>query len=194
MPNVPNKDIEEKLKLIEFVREAIQRDNQLREKYQTTEKFRFVRDRLQSLLETLEKSLPDISANQSKSSQGLASDETSVYVYLYNAQGLQFKTWQNLVTPKVFYEYSVNRPIYAEKSHIDSLLRTKTNKAQHAYLTIAIKREFIKPQDENAPKDAAGNSAIKVKEGSLNIKNVLAFTHQEIEYLIGEEGVLIKKN
>ena len=61
-----------------------------------------------------------------------------------------------MVSPKVFYEYSVNRPIYAEKQYIETLLRSKSDKFQHAYLTMAVKLgEIVKPN--TALKDASGN-------------------------------------
>lgn len=194
MPIASESDLEEKLKLIEIVREAIQMDNNLREKYQIVDKFRFVRDRLAGLLKLLEESLPTGAQHTDDSMRGMAEGEVLVYVYLYNAQGLQFRTWQNLVNPKVFYEYSVNRPIYAEKSYIETLLRTKTNKAQHAYLTIAVKPEFVfKAPEESAPRDIAGNPVIKVKEGSLHINKVISFMHLEQEYVLNADGELIKK-
>jgi hypothetical protein len=189
MPN----DTDEKLKLIEIIREAIARDNELREKFQIGDKFRFVRDRLQELLCNLEQSLPVVVGDKMQSLQAMAADEMAVYVYLYNTHGLQFRTWQNLVTPKVFYEYSVNRPIYAEKSQIESLLRTKTNKAQHAYLTVAIKRDQVIPYPaDSGPKDIAGNPVIKVREGSLRFEKLIAFTHQDQNYKLGADGELVK--
>jgi hypothetical protein len=191
---MPNRDTEEKLKLIEFVRDAIRQDNELREKNQIENKFRFVRDRLGSLLDTLEKSLPATAFSDNQNTKTAGEDEILVYVYLYNAQGLQFRSWQNLVNPKVFYEYSVNRPIYGEKNHIDSLLRSKTNKAQHAYLTVAVKRENVLVSAEaSTQQDVAGNPQIKVKEGSLRFDKVMNFTHQDQEYSVEETGEIVKK-
>lgn len=195
MPNQIDQNREEKLKLIETVRQAIQHDNELREKYEIGEKFRFVRDRLNTILETLETSLPKSTQGSAFSDRGVAADEVPVYVYLYNTQGLQFRTWQNLVSPKVFYEYSVNRPIYMEKAQIESLLKTKTNKAQHAYLAIAVKRDhIINVPEDGAQKDAIGNQLVKVKEGSLHIGKLIAFTHQGQDYVLDDDGQLVKKS
>ena len=194
MSTAADQDKEEKLKLIEIVREAIRSDNALREKHQIGEKFRFVRDRLNTLLQTLEESMPVANENKKGGSYVLKEGEVPVYVYLYNSQGLTFRTWQNMLGQKVFYEYSVNRPIYSEKSQMESLLRTKTNKAQHAYLTVAVKSEYVyKLPDDSAPKDAAGNPVIKVKEGSLQLDRLIAFTHQEQDYVLNENGELIKR-
>jgi intracellular multiplication protein IcmQ len=180
--------------LLGIVREVIQQDLVLREKYHIENKFRFIRDRLAALQDTLEKALAVSDRLQSAQGISLDADEMLVYVYLYNSQGLQFRTWQNLVTPKVFYEYSVNRPIYCEKEHVNALLRIKTNKAQHAYLTVVVKQEHvIQLPDDLTPKDSVGNPVIKVKEGSLRIEKLINFCHQEKEYILNPSGELVIK-
>ncbi len=192
MASSAENDRQEKLKLIEIVKQALQRDLELREQYGIGEKFRFVRDRLNTLLATLEKGLPAEGSLQSKRDI-LAEDEKLVYVYLYNTQGIQVRTWQTLVNPKVFYEYSVNRPIYDEKHNIEALLKSKTNKAQHGYLTVAVKQNCIL-KSANEHKDLLGNPVVKIKEGSLHYDRVMSFTHQDIEYTVQEDGSLVKKN
>ena len=96
-----------------------------------------------------------------------------------------------MFTPKVFYEYSVNRPIYAEKSHVESFLRSKINKHQHAYLTIMVNRDDITMLE--GPKDALGNPSIKVREGSLRFDRLVSFTHNEQDYVLNKYGELVKK-
>jgi len=177
--------------LINEIKDLISEDKALREKHQIGERFRFVKDRLNAILDSLEKSLPIVTQAEKKSSQEITSGDAIVYVYLYNAHGLQFKTWQNMLNPKVFYEYSVNRPIYAEKSFIDSLLRTKANKQQHGYLMVAVKKEMILPATEEM-KDVIGNPVIKVKEGSLKIEKLISFVHNEQQYVLNEKGELVK--
>jgi hypothetical protein len=181
---------ESKHQLVELVQEAIRRDNALREQYQIGEKFRFVRDRLQALLEQLEKHVRVI-VEEEKSSE-LEADETLVYVYLYNSQGIMLQTWLNMLTPKLFYEYSVNRPIYHDKSYIDLLLRSKVNKTQHAFLTVAVKQNSLL-RAEDASKDALGNPMVKIKEGALHFDKLVTFTHNGQEYTLSEERELIKK-
>ena len=176
-------------KLVELVREAVERDAVLRKKYKIGQKFRFVQDRLCTLLEQLEKSLPVMTQREQVSAE-IEADEVPVYVYLYNAQGTILRNWQTMLTPKVFYEYSVNRPIYAEKSDIEALLRSKSNKLHHAYLTVAVKSADIISRDS---KDTGGNRVIKVKEGVLYFKKLIAFTHNEQDYVLNAQGEFVKK-
>lgn len=172
-------------KLHHIVREMAQRDKDLREKYEVGDKFKFIRDRINALLSRVEDYLSSLEIEQKQESVSLSPDEVLVYVYLYNAQGSLFKTWQNMVSASVFYEYSVNRPIYTEKSHLEAYIRSKTNKNQHAYLVVAIKQSQImtsKPGQEL--KDTLGNPVVKVKEGSLHFDKLVAFIHQEQHYVV----------
>lgn len=184
---------DKKIKLIKIIRQAIENDNNLRDKYQMGEKFRFVRDRLHSLLERLEKQA-QMEKEEKKVVKGLAEGEMLVYVYLYNAQGTLLKNWQSMVTASVFYEYSVNRPIYADKAHVENLIKTKSNKAHHGYLTVIITRSNItQPISDISPKDINGNPLLKIKEGTLQFEKLVAFTHNHADYIVNEDGELVRK-
>jgi len=171
-------------KILQLMRQAIEEDEKLREKYEIGEKFRFVRERLKSLFNTLEIEVSSTLEAIKKADKGLSSDELPVYVYLYNIKGMDFRSWANMLTPKVFYEYSVNRPIYKDKSAIEGFLKLKTNKAQHAYLTVAIHPADIISEE---------GGLVRIKEGSLHFDRLLGFTHNDQEYTLNESGTLVKK-
>lgn len=183
---------EEKQKLVDLVRRAIERDNTLREHFQVGDKFRFVRDRLHALLEQLEKHIQTTTAEAKQQKAGVGEDEVIIYVYLFNAQGATLNSWMNMLTPKLFYEYSVNRPAYSDKKAIESLIRSKANKNQHAYITVPIKKKDIHEMEEQK-KDAIGNPVVKVREGAFVFDRMIAFTHNEMDYHLSETGVLVKK-
>lgn len=183
---------QEKQKLTELVRKAVELDNKLREEFQVGDKFRFVRDRLHALLEQLEKHLEATEVVAKVAGGTLEEDEVVVYVYLFNTQGLVLNSWLNMLTPKLFYEYSVNRPAYTEKNYIEALIRSKTNKNQHAYLSVAAKKKDIQIS-ETEKKDIIGNPIVKIREGGLQFDRLVAFTHMEFDYTLNEEGQLVKK-
>ncbi|HVY53068.1 MAG TPA: type IVB secretion system protein IcmQ [Gammaproteobacteria bacterium] len=178
-------------KLTHIIQTAIERDAELRQRYEVGEKFRFIRDRLQSLLDEVQKQPAAHATKKQKETVQVLEDEILVYVHLYNAQGLSVRTWQSIITPKAFFDFSVNRPIYKERSHVLSFIQAKPNRAQHGFLTIAVKVDRI-TSDENL-KDPMGYSLVKVKEGSLRCEKLLCFTHNENEYTLSEEGELVKK-
>lgn len=187
-------EVQEYERLIQLIREAIQQDADLREKYGVADKFRFVRDRLNGLLTHLEEQAKLLELEEQKLHQDKGpSDKTLVYVYLYNAQGTILRTWLTLLTPRVFYEYSVNRPIYQDKYHIDLLVRGKANKQQHAYLTVRVKQSDIISGGNSGSIDGLGNPVIKVREGSLQFENLVAFTHNGQDYVLSKQGEFVKK-
>jgi intracellular multiplication protein IcmQ len=183
---------EQREKLINIIREAVAGDNALREKFQVGDKFRFVRDRLQALLDQLEQHAETKQAEEIKRGVTLVEDEILIYVYLYNAQGVTLQTWVNMLTPKLFYEYSVNRPIYLDKNHIESLIRSKSNKMQHAFLTVAIKQKDV-IQNDRLPQDVLGHVIVKVREGSLKFERFIVLTHNENDYILDQSGILSKQ-
>lgn len=187
-------DKEQQEKLIQLVRNAVQRDADLREQYQIGDKFRFVRDQLQALLHQLEGDTASLTVVNEPTEQVLSAEDDLIYVYLFNAQGNDLRSWLTLLTPKVFYEYSINRPIYADKKHIEMLIKSKANKVQHGYLTMAVVRtDIVVATEDNKTNDAMGNPLIKVKEGALRFEKFITLTHNDHEYHLNEEGQLVRK-
>jgi hypothetical protein len=183
---------EQLIKLTEIVQAAIQRDMELRQRYEIGEKFKFIRERLNTLLTEVQQTSQDRKIKEKAlEAVTVEADEALVFVHLYNAQGLSIKTWESIITPKAFFDFSVNRPIYKEKAEIQSFIDAKPNRAQHGYLTVAVKQERILSPDNL--KDAMGHMLVKVKEGSLRRERLVSFTHNQNEYILNEEGDLIKK-
>ncbi|OGT38574.1 MAG: hypothetical protein A3F11_04795 [Gammaproteobacteria bacterium RIFCSPHIGHO2_12_FULL_37_14] len=187
-------DTDPQKKLLELVRTALKMDSDLREKYNIGNKFCFIRERLQNILTEVETKLTSLEQTHLQTTHEIMADDTLVYVHIYNAQGNVLKTWLKMLNPAVFYEYSVNRPIYSEKSHIEALIRSKPNKLQHGYLTIVVKtHDLIKIPELEISKDAIGNILIKVKEGCLHFDKLISLTHNEQDYQLNATGELVKK-
>jgi hypothetical protein len=185
---------EQRDKLFQLVKDAIAQDAELREKYKIGDKFRFVRDRLQALLQRLEENLKETQEDIKENVSRVAEDEIVVFVHLFNAQGLVLNTWQKMLNPAVFYEYSVNRPIYLEKAGVETFIRSKTNKTQHGYIAIAVKQiDVISLVAKEDLKDAFGSPIVRIKEGSLKFNKMVSFSHNGHEYELNKNGELIRK-
>lgn len=183
---------DQRQRLIQLVEEAITKDEELRLKYQVGEKFRFVRDRLQAILDRLKKDFALMEQEQQQKGQPIsAEDETTVYVYLFNAHGLTLRSWLRMLGPKVFQEYSVNRPIYLEKAYVEAVIKNKPQKAHHGYLAVVIKKKDILQAEGS--KDGLGNPVAKIKEGSLRFEKLITFTHNEHVYTMDADGALVKQ-
>lgn len=180
-----------KEKLMRLINEAVNQDSTLRADLKIGDKFRFIRERLHTLKKHVEETLQTIKVEVEENKDELAADEQLVYVYLFNAHGIDLQSWVKMVHPSVYYEHSVNRPIYSEKSHIEAVIRNKANRIQHGYLTIAIKKNFIIHKGEPA-KDNIGNPLLKIKEGSLRPERLISLTHNGHTYVVNENGGLEK--
>jgi hypothetical protein len=190
-----NHDIERQQALLALVKQAIEEDNALRASLKIGEKFRFIRDRLDALLSQVEESLSVHLENKAKKVKQIKENDVVVYVYLFNAHGLTLSAWKKMVKPELFYEYSVNRPIYLEKSAVEAFIRHKPNKLQHGYLSVMVHKEDILPETpEHMVKDTYGHVLAKVKEGALHFENLLFFTHADKEYTVNEDQELVREN
>jgi hypothetical protein len=184
-------DQEKKQKLLQLVRDAIAKDEALRDQYGIGNKFRFIREKLNTLSAFIDTEITSTMQLEEDKQLAVQEDETVIYVYLFNSQGVSLATWRKMLHTSVFYEYSINRPIYLQRSQIDSLIRGRSNKLQHGYLSVIVKKIDI--LDSQSLNDSNGNQLAKVKEGSLKRERLLAFTHGEHDYLITPEGELVKK-
>lgn len=177
--------------ILEIAKEAAQADEQLRTEHKIGDKFKFVRDRLHSVVKHVEDAMVSQQVEKEKAPDAVQPDEVLVYVYLFNVHGLNFATWQKMISPSVFYEYSVNRPIYSDKAHVEAFIRNKSNKHQHGYLVVAVKKELLLGA---AGQDAIGNPLIKIREGALKIERLIVFHHHHHEYVVDSEGEVVRKD
>lgn len=189
---MPKDSRELKDKLLQLLSKAVAEDTDLRQSLNIGDKFRFIRERLQALKQEVESALETIKLADEGSKQVVHEDEQVVYVYLFNAHGMDLQTWLKMLNPSVYYEYSVNRPIYGEKAHVESLIRGKTTRTQHAFMAVAVKKSAILSAPESATKDQLENPLVKIKEGSLRPERLISFTHNGVDYFLNDDGKLEK--
>jgi hypothetical protein len=191
---MPKDSQELKEKLMQIVNEAVSVDAKLRADLNIGDKFRFIRDRLQALKQQVEETLQTIKVEETGTKQVIADDEQLVYVYLFNAHGIDTQSWMKMLHPSVYYEHSVNRPIYGAKEHVEMVIRNKSNRVQHGYLEVAVKKTAILNKDDESLKDSLGNPLLKIKEGSLLPERLICLTHNGNLYCVDENGRLAKIN
>jgi Dot/Icm secretion system protein (dot_icm_IcmQ) len=187
---IDSKELKEKL--LQILSEAVSKDNDLRQSLQIGDKFKFIRDRLQVLKADTETVVESIKLVDDVVKKTIGEDEQLVYVYIFNAHGIEVQSWIKLLHPSVYYEYSVNRPIYFEKEHIEAVIRGKQKRVQHGYMTVAVKKDLILSTPATSQVDQSGNPLAKIKEGSLKPERLISFTHNDVDYYLSESGRLEK--
>jgi len=95
---------------------------------------------------------------------------------LYSADGNNLQTWERIVAnlPRQM----ISRPIYAREDDIKSLLKTKENKKNEAYVAIFINQGDILPlAPDKASVDKLGTVLLALKDKTLNLDNISRFVH-----------------
>jgi hypothetical protein len=164
------RDKENAEQLLMRVQQVCDAEKQIREKYQIGDKFRFLREQLLALLKEMNMIVSENNKESLPNDKELSSEREVIYVHLFNASGTSIEQWATMISSAVFYDYSINRPIYRDKNEIEAFIRSKSNKLQHAYLAIAIPSDSI-ISDLRAT--VSGYRLLKVKEGALHLDQLL---------------------
>jgi intracellular multiplication protein IcmQ len=173
--------------MLQIVQKALDADSQLREKYQIGVHYNVIHTQLEALLNQLNEKVQEKKATEESKEIALKieADRSTVYVYLFNAQGSILKTWQKLLLPGALVEHSVNRPIYAEKEQIENVMRAKPNQTKLAYLEIMVnKDDILQLATGNAMKDQHGYPLLRLRQGALKVENIKNFVHNGKTYQI----------
>ena len=120
----------------------------------------------------------------------LRSGQQEVYVSLYSADGSNIQSWERIVAnlPRQM----ISRPIYADETDIKSIIKTKENKQNEAYVAIYINQSDILPlSSDKAPVDKLGKMLLSLKDKTLNLDNISRFVHMSGIYRL-ERNRLIK--
>lgn len=187
-------------KLLQAVRDLIQREEDIRKEHGIGENLRVVRNRLQALLKDLEAnvnlSLEDETQNNKGSTSAgskevpIDDEHAVVFVHLFNAGGERVSRWCGLLTQKAVYEYSVNRPVYARKKHVELFIESKPPEDHHAYVSFKVAKENIIGGLDvtNGNVDAIDQPLLKLKEGAISLNNLIELTYkgQAYEYKAGK--------
>ncbi|OGT69314.1 MAG: hypothetical protein A3H43_05590 [Gammaproteobacteria bacterium RIFCSPLOWO2_02_FULL_42_9] len=189
-------DVANDEKISRIVQEAVDVEDVLRKQYKVGVRFNIIRHQLANLKESIARVLhPDNNAMpvvEQRFAGQVADDERLVYVYLFNTQGGVLKTWQNLLSKRSLIEHSFNRPIYESKEQIDAAMSLRSMSAQHAYITIIVKKDDIsRTYNGNELKDVQGLPIVRLRQGALKMGNIINFTHMGKEYRISPEGQLL---
>jgi intracellular multiplication protein IcmQ len=88
----------------------------------------------------------------------------------------------------------ISRPIYADEMDLQSLIRTKENKTNEAYVCMHVNQSDILPlPKDKVPIDKLGKSLLTLKDKSLRLDSIRYFVHQSGSYQYSR-GRLIKSS
>lgn len=188
-------DQEAAQRLIDIASSASDEENKLRQSFQVDDKPSFIATQLENLARKIKdnlkfvvsKTLADAGADKG----ALAPDELMVYVHLFHSQGQTMRSWRALLSPDIFRECSINRPVYLEQSHVNNLMAANKDKLNHACVVVKIKKSEVKEGDV---RDEYNQPLLKLKAGALDPKNIVSFIHDERPYKLTPEGEFVRQS
>ena len=115
------------------------------------------------------------------SKMALRSGQQEIFIALYSSDGTNIQSWERILAnlPK----HMLSRPIYAKEDDVISLLKTKENKDNEAYVSIYINQgDILLLPADRTPVDKLGKPMLTLKDKSLNTENINRFVHKSVTY------------
>ena len=154
-------------------------------------KFLAIREQAQSVLNEIEK-LQESSGNSSHRLMEKPGYR-KVYISLYQAQGKNLQQWEQLLLG--LSKHSINRPVYAEESHVKALIKNKSDPSHEAYAVVLIdEKSIIKAYTGRKVTDRLGNELLTIKENVIKVEHIIEFIHDQKHYHFADGRLQLKSN
>lgn len=99
---------------------------------------------------------------------------TRVFILVYQVDGANLQGWERTI--KTLVEYGGTRPAYKEERYAREIVRSKVSGIEHnGYVIVNIKDDACYQVDQQV--DALGNQLVALKEGAIQLGNVVEFVH-----------------
>lgn len=110
-----------------------------------------------------------------------ASERVNVFVSLYCAKGNDLKNWERMLSSLP--AQLISRPVYTDEAAAITLIKSKTNKENEAYLSVHIPANTIVPNAPDKPiTDKLGQPLLVLKGKPLAADYEATFFHESGTY------------
>lgn len=158
----------------------------------------FLRNTLKPLLaikieaETELNNLSEKAGQKTIEIQALSEDEVEVYIALFQSDGHNISKWAMQL--RSLDRYVIGRPVYQNAEDVEKRIRLRAAGSNEAYVSVAIKKMDILPQDPLAAplKDSFESVLLSLKEVAVRNGRILMFVHDRTRYHF-VDGQLIKQ-
>ena len=148
-----------------------------------------IRDNLANEIEKNSKGSTRFSSKQD-AYQPERSGQREVYIALYSSDGVHMQSWERILVnlPRQI----ISRPIYSDEEHVKTLIKSKENKLNEAYVVIYVNEsDVLTVSPDKIPLDKFGKPLMALKDRSLNMENIIRFVHLSGVYSYSK-GHLVK--
>jgi Dot/Icm secretion system protein IcmQ len=117
----------------------------------------------------------------SSSVNGGSSNTSEIYISLYQSQGGNLHKWGEVIASLV--RYSMGRPIYGDENDARAATRLTDRNPNNSYVVVKVNPEAILPDSVEQPRfDREGRKLIVLREGAINLRNVVRLVHSTGQY------------
>jgi Dot/Icm secretion system protein IcmQ len=154
--------------------------------------FRNILKRLEKLREFV---ITELSDTEEQAAEDIVEQENlkeqqgykKVYIAIYQAKGEQLAGWFTAV--KNLDEYYVSRPAYLHENHAQEMINAKRSR-NDAYVAVWIHQDNILATDKMH--DKLGHELLTLREGSINVENIIEFVHDKNRYCFTENKLVLR--
>ncbi len=118
-----------------------------------------------------------------------ANERVKVYVSVYCAKGTDMKNWARVLA--TLPAQLISRPVYSDEKFVITLIKSKANKENEAYLCVDIPANTIQLEQDKQLLDKLGNPLMMLKGKPMRPQYEATFCHQSGRYQYSN-GKLIK--
>ena len=111
----------------------------------------------------------------------LRNNQREIYISLYTSEGSLLASWERILVnlPK----HVTSRPIYAKEEDVQSLIRSRDNPVNEAYVAVHIEQSSIlELPPEKMSKDRHGIPILALKDKTIHMDNIARFVHRSGVY------------
>ena len=109
-----------------------------------------------------------------------ATNQTDVYVELYQSDGDNMDRWAMIL--KAIAVQAISRPIYQNEADVCSMIRAKQQPNKEGYAVVTVPDADIMNPAISC-KDSAGRPLVQIKSGTLKSENIIRFVHITGQYV-----------
>lgn len=114
--------------------------------------------------------------------------QLKVFVSIYNSSGDDLDKWYLII--KGVANGVVTRPTYRTEEDVKSIINSKEARQNEGYLVVYINNSDIVAKEEM--RDSLGAELTQIKEGSIQLENIVEFVHQSGVFVPKDNKLIAK--
>jgi len=120
----------------------------------------------------------------------IAEDAELIYVSLFQVHGSDLSQWE--LQLRSLPRYMIGRPVYKDESHVQTVIRSKVNGDNDAYVVLAVPPGALQ-QHAVKKTDKHGNELVQLKQGQLLLQHIVEFVHMGCRYHFIDNKLVVKE-